>query len=932
MPPRRIHDQVADPQTGYILNPARSFFSIVVPEETINLITDPHAELATSYFYTGTVTLQTAVQRRSRRAWKLISANGNGIGFSLPAKLTANQYYTFSIDLLGLGDFSIYFASSSSAVPVELSLVHASGVWERVSITRFIRTGEIDSVSIIARTAQTWYTDGWQLENKAYPTTFASGSLASNVRGAAADYAWLGAPNRAVSFRSANTFDGGRVIPLSDLGFDVMSFLEFGYGSQTNQFEDYATRNGALYTGTRADRRSFTLLGNIQSDTLRQLLHKRFSIGQAIMGGSENARPIKLLCQLYDCDMPVSEELEITAVYKSGLGGNTDNLYQEKASIVFETGDALLAQSGVTASTLTLETTLASAAGIIAVQGNGIVTATGIPGDPGYSRGMVIGPDNNLYFVRTNVIVQYNGITATTIYAAASGFQITALTVAPDGKLYFATISNSGLSNGALTSIDLTTGSVSGVSGTVTNLIGPIRALKPGRNGELYIGGLFSTIQNSVTGTISARNVASLDLATGVLSAMDTGLGTDTSYGSLGVLDFAVDNNGWVWACGEFSNGNVVATDIHHIALWTGAAWQKVGNFSSAYPATITNIKACRVNKLAYDSVRDIMYIGGKFQIFSSQETVSWVTSVVSNICAITRSDGIPAFGIAGGAPVYTGTHTVTKLGYSGLTYRGHHPTPSYNGEVIDMSLSCSGELAVAGDFAFALNDPATVTLSNFALSATGLALWDPNGKHWIQTPFSIPNGTSAPYLSYVIRTVEYGGNCGSGNNQAADFTLGSQGFSSLLSATFLSPGSADAFFFDVGTAVNITSVYVNTVDNGQSVSARPVFEIAGPGTIEFIRNLTTGKTIVFNNKSLFASETLTVDTRTDSNGVYSSTQGDQTFVIDRNCSFPAFELVPGLNQIVVKVSSAGASTRVTMRWKKRYASMDALGLEASEL
>src|SRR3954462_6031891 len=101
------------------------------------------------------------------------------------------------------------------------------------------------------------------------------------------------------------------------------------------------------------------------------------------MGGSENARPIKLLCQLYDCDMPVSEELEITAVYKSGLGGNTDNLYQEKASIVFETGDALLAQSGVTASTLTLETTLASAAGIIAVQGNGIVTATGIPGDPG---------------------------------------------------------------------------------------------------------------------------------------------------------------------------------------------------------------------------------------------------------------------------------------------------------------------------------------------------------------------------------------------------------------------------------------------------------------------------------------------------------------------------------------------------------------------
>lgn len=925
--PIKTHQQIAEPVTGYVLNPTRSYFSVLVPEATVNMVLDPHFETNANYGGSGTLTLQSDIQRRSRRAYKIVTpASGYGLCYTLGDVLDADNDYTFSLDLLGVGSYTLYFGSNTGTA-VYSKVVQGRGLWDRPFISTYIRAANIQQVCIVSNSAATFYVDGFQLEQKPYPTTFCSGSLATSRGNSAADYAWLGAPNRAMSVRSASALDGGRIVPLSDLGFDVTSFLQLGFAEQTNMFEDFTLLPGSFYLGSRSGRRTFTLVGNIESDSIRGLLCKRFKIGSNLTGGDSVSTPIKLISQLYDDDMPVTEEVATTAIYKSGLEGNTDNLYQEKASIVFETGDTLFEETGVSASTMTLTTTMPTAQGIIGINGDGVVSETGVVCTSNQQYGMVIGPDNNMYIICGSRIIQYNGVSSTTIYTKPDGSAIFALGFGPDGQLYFSSRLGS-FGGGQLFNMNLQTGVVSTYDNFITNPLGFVATIRSDGKNSLYIGGLFTTISNGTSGTVTARNIAKLHVVTGVMTPLGTGLGTDTAHTYYGVRDIVVDNQGLVWAGGNFSNGTDVNHDIHNLAVWDGVQWEPTGNFSLGSSVTITTIFNAKINKLAYDSTRNIICVAGKFDTFRTQQNVI-VDYSVRNVAAIYQGDRDILTGVLNIPTSLYGIDSVTRLA-GGLGYFGTHPSSIYEGEALDVSVACNGDIAIAGDFAYAqniLNDDIVVSpesgiqLSE-AIPSPGVALWDSTNKRWKPVPFSMPS--LSPFAqSFIVPAVTYGGKCGKGAAFSGSYVVGTNATSAP--SDLIQPGSADSFFFDTHNLVGVTSLNVNIVNNGCAVSARPVIEVTGPGTLYSIKNLTTGKTIIVNGKYVFGGETVIIDTNIGTNGMFSSVSGDITNLIDRSSSFPDFSLQKGVNKILVKMLDTDGSTRVVLRWKRQYASIDAL-------
>ena len=63
---RPSHHKPADIPTGYFLNPRHGYFSVVIPKEATNLITNPSVELATTGYaaFNGAAITRTATYQR----------------------------------------------------------------------------------------------------------------------------------------------------------------------------------------------------------------------------------------------------------------------------------------------------------------------------------------------------------------------------------------------------------------------------------------------------------------------------------------------------------------------------------------------------------------------------------------------------------------------------------------------------------------------------------------------------------------------------------------------------------------------------------------------------------------------------------------------------------------------------------------------------
>ena len=259
---KRIMTPVPDIINSYVLDNIKSYWGIIVPEATTNLIDNPsfeNGEIDPWVFSPGVtpdVSIVTGRASRGARSARM-TAGLDGYGrFYLDITLGALTTYTFSCDIWEkIGNQYSFVINPFGALGSETWTATSTG-WQRRFIT-FVSDNSpgvdkqiyIDSVLGNNPGLTTWI-DGVQLEAKGYPTTYCDGSI---IGYSDRDYVWdTGASDvhNSTSSRSGNTRHGGRVIYLEDAEFQTMVYTGLGMAPVDVSSTPLGT-GGELYTGSR---------------------------------------------------------------------------------------------------------------------------------------------------------------------------------------------------------------------------------------------------------------------------------------------------------------------------------------------------------------------------------------------------------------------------------------------------------------------------------------------------------------------------------------------------------------------------------------------------------------------------------------------------------------------------------------------------------
>lgn len=565
------HRTFPEARSGYELNPAQGFFSVVLPESTINLVTNPSFEKDTTHWtaYNAASIARVATQQR-RGAWSLqvtpSAAPFDGTLFEY-ASVTAGQPYTFSFDFKGAGGASYRCYVADGVTPLsEIKKWKATGDWQRLSVTYPELTGGNRSLYILKNndlSTQPFYVDGVQLEAKAYPTTYADGDQDGFIAGQQ-DYAWGGAAHASISYRTAQTRSGGKVVPLDDYGFHLLAFTGLGFPGIENVATPYALIDGAYFQRTRVPGRQFALVGALTGRNLGELYTQRAQLVAALRPDTVTPQgPLLLKYQMALGKSLVGEPLDLVCHYAGGLEGNTDNLYQERLALAFVClGQPYALQEGEVAAALTANQQQATTS-----EGDTfrlLQDGTWQDALPQLSEPLL--RSSRMHISDAGRIYVYDNDTRS-VYTYDPAL---------DEVTKFATVAGGAEK---------------------------IRAVATGPDGAVYIGGDFTSLTYP-TG-LAASGIARVWInpeGNPVSSEPDNGVNLTGIYG---VNAIALDKNGVLYVAGDFGDaGGVANTD--HIARNSDPGG--VGTWGSLGGATDDVIFA-----LALDRDGTTLYVGGDF-------------------------------------------------------------------------------------------------------------------------------------------------------------------------------------------------------------------------------------------------------------------------------------------------------------------------------
>jgi hypothetical protein len=621
-----------EPVSGYELN-ARGFWSVVVPEATTNLITNPSFELGTTGYTAKNSVLTRGAAMQAVGAyslWVVPIVAGDGVYWA--QSLTSGVTYTWSLWINTYEGMPLSLSITDGAfAPLISKTVEGSSDWNRVSLT-YRETATNTRRLLLAtkeNTGASWFTDGWQLEAKSYMTDYVDGDQDGCY--------WGGYPHASASFRPGNYRDGGRVAALRDLGFRVSGYVGASAAPVRVVANEYGSLDGAYYQKTVILPGALTLTGRFYGESLAHLQAARRKFWNAVKPDLVlPTQPATLAYQLLDdCGKVVGEELRNEAVYSAGWEGSADNLNQEQAAVSFMLPDPHWHAAASQGTPLDWSDTLA--VHYIMAKMQGAWNALGNTGT-GTVYAIAIGPDGCIYiggdFVNwagvaaADYVAKYDPATATWSALGAPGEaanrKVYAIAVTPEGDVYvggqfedWAGNANSdkiamwdasasawvAVGTGCQgTSCDVKAivcagqyvfagGSFTGAGGVADtaylaywDIVGAawhslgvvnssVYALAGSvEKAKLWAGGLFATIiKGGVTTTCNC--IAEYDGNAGTWSAMANG----TSVGMNSFVNgLALDQQGNVYACGNFTTSGGVATN--YIAKWNGTSWSALGS------------------------------------------------------------------------------------------------------------------------------------------------------------------------------------------------------------------------------------------------------------------------------------------------------------------------------------------------------------------
>jgi hypothetical protein len=550
---RKTQQKAVESFTGYYLP---NWFGVVIPEATTNLISNPSVEKITAgYTAVGVgVTLARTLNQQRRGAWSIEIAPAvgvvSGVYYDAAADLVAGEPYTFSLDVLGIAGrtYSIYFASAAGAAIGSVKTFIATGHWQRVSLT-YIETATLPRRFYLTQEAsdtQLFYTDGWQLENKSYDTTYCDGDLEGFVVGETA-YRWSGLVHASISTRSETTRSGGRILNLSDYGFNLTGFSGAGLNTMKN-FSIDSNLGGGFYQNTLESDRSLTLVGDISAVSYRQLSYMKSLLEEAfVYDATAYKQPLLLHYQETENDIPVGESIFIECVYDSGLEGVTDNLNTEPLSIRFK----MYNPKGITS------------------EGD---KAINIKWKESFSVGdcIKLNPSGEWEIISTTINI---------------GSRVVVVLQAGDGSIYiggkFDNLDGTVVSNIAR----YQNGILDDLNGG-TDALKEVRCLLEGPDGKIYAGGSFTTM-----GGVAIEMIAVYDPVAGTWADLGNG---GLSYM---VEDMTFIANGDLVVVGSFTQTADTTIPLAHIATWTPSTgvWAAIGAGTNDENYKVINIPGTNV-------------------------------------------------------------------------------------------------------------------------------------------------------------------------------------------------------------------------------------------------------------------------------------------------------------------------------------------------
>jgi hypothetical protein len=865
--------------TGYALDPVYSFWQVVLPEETVNMIEissweTPFLSAAVTNVWQANGSLVYAMVDNpsygSIDGRTVATLTGNTGAFWYEAQAGNNYpsgHWTFSAWIKGNpGDF--FQLQICDDVPptynvlAQIGFVIKHGGWHRywVSCTTVTPTPIVPFINVPDAANVSLATDAWQVEKKSYPTTYANGAMQGFYEDREqSSFRWEGAWWGSRSVRSRKTRTGGRVVSLYDeVGFLTTAII--GLGMTPVDVDASVNDGAAFYSGTTFEHRDFTIAGRIYACSFEELQERRNFLIQYLRPDSIASRePLKIIYSASDGEgAEITAPAEIRASYTSGLEGNITNYFQENVGLQFS------------ASPPEIRSVVHNSATIAAV--NQLWTTPAV----------LCKPVDYINSSFAEVSEEWTYFSAGNLDGALREFDwrenSQQFVVSGAFTTFLTGVALQGIARYDYSSSTLTDPSLSNPAG-VFDTSGRLAGINIG-SGDIAMMGDFT-----VKGVTTMRGAAQWNSVTG-WAELATGL-TITGVMALGTM--VEMPNGDIFCFGQFLLDGTGLVTLTRCAKWIKAT----NTWSGLAPVGPLN----GLNQDVYEAILGndgMIYLIGSFTQDAAGNTLNYVCQYDPINDVFNAMPGFPTFGrvIAQGKDNFI--YALDNSGSSTTIYRWNGSTWTSwftidTGGILDIDVDSEGVVHAVGNFG-----------------------------SWL-----VPDLSETPYNRNYIKVAN--GAFQNGEVVQED-----------IPASYIEPDGVEIDNLDriglrigwpvVGPHTDLTSSIRQTVTNIGTAETHPTIYVQGPGRVYHIRNEETGATINFRSDFILEDlEILCIDLSQSSPQVYTTLRTNaHRFLLTGSSGLRQFKLLPGDNKLSIMIGSAAAgSTEMWMVWPLTYHSLD---------
>lgn len=536
-------------------------FYIVVPQAATNYVTNPTPYRATTGYtaVVGSIAASTISGRRGPLCIKVTPTTAlSGVYFGT-VSVTNGDDYVFSCDVKGEAGKTMQIKVMDAGESYQYwTTFTATGYWQRVEVTFTAQEDASDYRLFVLRNATTgttaFHVDGFQFETGTEATTFFSGD-SKGFGIAPLEFYWGGTPHASVSYRTADTRAGGRLLDVEIDAYKLISTVGLGMGSYRQIYSELSS-GGAYYQKHIRKPRNFSLLLQYHGSNPGDLHDARNAIIEAVRPDYTGyEQPLIIRYQGYNSSgIEATQPLDIVCIPQGGHESLPDEPINNRDILNFTVLDSHLGGAYVEGAELGLYDEITASDYVIYRDANGVWQEVNNSG------------------------TDLNGV----VYCIAE---------APNGDIYLGgNFTNAG-GDGDADYLCKWDGSA--LSAVVAGFNNNVNALAFDANGDLYVGGAFTDVGDS-----NGDRIVKITDLNGTPTV--NSLGTGCAGGA--VTSLAIDNNGIVMVGGYFTSAGGVS-DTAYFATYNGSTWQGYLNLSlTDYVLVVAN------NPLTNRS-----YIGGAF-------------------------------------------------------------------------------------------------------------------------------------------------------------------------------------------------------------------------------------------------------------------------------------------------------------------------------